>query len=367
MTKRIKMAYTCAAVPGQINWHYELPDTHIPRIGDVGLFRVVDSDGKYMKTRDGGTCSLFTDDLIMAAYGARYATNQYEAYLPQMPTRQVELVGRGGVVAQVASKNQTHLAQAIPLELVAIAVDKQGGVINTLQALTPFRGDTQGVKVLLSVGSSMDSGKTTTAAHLCGGLGRAGYKTAYIKLTGTAYPKDTLYCYDRGADYVTDFSQRGFTSTFQVGIPTLLSLYQELLDDCVRQIKPDYIVVEIADGILQQETRELLQNSEFMDTVGGVVLSCGDSLGVLSGIEVLKNWGIVPILISGLFTASQLLMEEVRPLTKHRIFNIQELLAGNMLTLLEQHFPTPQVNGVPATSNVLAEQFGLNGISVLRA
>ncbi|MBC6995224.1 hypothetical protein QWY85_12410 [Neolewinella lacunae] len=367
MNKRIKMAYTCAGVPGQINWHYELPDAHIPWIGDVGLFRVMDSDGKYMKTRDGGTCSLFTDDLIMAAYGARYATNQYEAYLPQLPTRHVELVGRGGVVAQVASKNHTHPGQAIPLELLAFAVDAQGAVINTLQALTPFRGDTQGAKVLLSVGSSMDSGKTTTAAHLCGGLGRVGYKTAYIKLTGTAYPKDTIYCYDRGADYVTDFSQRGFTSTFQVGTPTLLSLYQELLDECVRQVKPDYIVVEIADGILQQETRELLQNSEFMHTVGGVVLSCGDSLGVLSGIEILKSWGIAPVLISGLFTASQLLMEEVRPLTKHPIFSIQELLAGNMLPLLAQQIPTPHVNGVPASANVLLEQFGLNGVGVLRA
>ncbi len=366
MAKRIKIAYTCTAVPSQVNWNTELPDTYTPRIGDVGLFRVLNCDGKYMKTPDTGSCSLFTDDLIMAAYGARYATNQYEAYLPSFPTRQVELVGRGGVVAQVASQNQTHLGQAIPLELVAFATNAQGTVVNTLQTLVPFRGQTQGAKVLLSVGSSMDSGKTTTAAHLCGGISSAGYTSAYIKLTGTAYPKDTLYCRDRGADYVTDFSQRGFTSTFQVGIPTLLSLYQDLIDDCAREVAPDYIVVEIADGILQQETRELLQNSEFMDTVSGVVMSCGDSLGVLSGIEVLKNWGIRPIFVSGLFTASQLLMEEVRPLVSYPVFTIQELLAGKMMPFLDQHFSQKQATDVFDSASDTAQP-PIAGVSVLRA
>ncbi len=342
MSKKIKVAYTCASVGTHLNWDTQLPDTYTPQIGDVGLFRVIDCDGKYMKTPATGSTYLFTNDLIMATFGTRYATNQYEAYLPTQPTRAVELVGRGGVVAQVASQNQTYIGQALPLELLAFATAPDGKVINTRACLVPFRADTQRAKVILSVGSSMDSGKTTTAAHLCAGISAAGYTSAYIKLTGTAYPKDTIYCFDRGADYVTDFSQRGLPSTFQLGIPTLLSLYQDLLDECNRQVAPDYIIMEIADGILQQETKELLLSSEFMDTISGVVMSCGDSLGVISGLQLLKSWGIRPLLVSGLFTASQLLMKEAESAVDCHIFTVQELLQGKMMTLLEQHFaPEP--------------------------
>lgn len=350
MSKRIKVAYTCASVGNHLNWNTQLPDTYTPQTGDVGLFRVLQSDGKYMKTPETGSTYLFSNDLIMATFGARYATNQYEAYLPTQPTRAVELVGRGGVVAQVASQNQIYPGQALPLELLAFATNQAGDVINTRANLTPFRADTQRAKVILSVGSSMDSGKTTTAAHLCGGMSSAGYSSAYIKLTGTAYPKDTIYCYDRGADYVTDFSQRGLPSTFQLCVPTLLSLYQDLVDECNRQIAPDYIVMEIADGILQQETKALLLHPEFMNTISGVVLSCGDSLGVISGLQLLQSWGIRPLLLSGLFTASQLLMKEARSVSTCPIFTIQELLQGEMMPLLQQHL-APEPSGEVHTAS----------------
>lgn len=72
-----------------------------------------------------------------------------------------------------------------------------------------------------------------------------------------------------------------------------------------------------------------------MNTVNSVVLSCVDSLGALSGISLLDKWGIRPIALSGLFTASELLIREIADSISIPIFNIDELLEGAVVPILK--------------------------------
>lgn len=60
----------------------------------------------------------------------------------------------------------------------------------------------------------MDSGKTATAGYLARSPKRIGRKVAFIKLTGTVYTKDIDFCKDCGADWVSDFSELGFSPGF---------------------------------------------------------------------------------------------------------------------------------------------------------
>jgi len=336
MTPRVKIAYTCSSVPADYQTAPHLIHERTPRTGDVGIFRVIKSDGKYLKGVDSASQYLFTDDHIMAVFGPRYATSQYEAYLPTQPVVDLSLVGRGGVVALVHSQSARHSGDALPLEMVAFVTDSQGEVINTREQyqLPAYRACSGGARVLLSVGSSMDSGKTTTAAFAAAGLERAGHTTAFIKLTGTAFPKDSQFVLDRGASYVTDFSRAGYPSTFRVPQTELLCLYQFLVDNCVAACQPDFIVVELADGILQPETGKLLQDPDFMSTVSGTMLSCGDSLGILSGLTTLRGWGIEPCMLSGLFSASQLLINEVQRHTSVPVLTLEDMLAMKMIGIL---------------------------------
>ena len=195
--------------------------------------------------------AIVEGDVIMAAYGNRYATGQFEGYIPDAPTEMNDVLAIGGVVGILKSKNSEfeHIP-ATKVKLIGYAVDKNGSVINTCYYHTrklSFSGAVPNkAKVILSVGSSMDSGKTTSAAYLCRGLKLAGNKVAYIKLTGTVYTKDQDLAFDLGADKTVDFADAGFPSTYMCSKQEILDLYQTLLN-MLESVSPDYIVIEIAD------------------------------------------------------------------------------------------------------------------------
>ncbi|MGZ5219748.1 MAG: hypothetical protein ACXWC7_06705, partial [Chitinophagaceae bacterium] len=104
----------------------------------------------------------------------------------------------------------------------------------------------------------------------------------------------------------------------------LLNLYESLLRK-VLIVNPDYVVMEIADGLYQRETKLLLNNHKLIDTVHAVLFSAGDSLAAINGISVLNSWGIRPFAISGLLTASPLLIKEVKENCSLPVYTINDL------------------------------------------
>lgn len=335
---RIKKTYICRNVD-----NYELltniSANYCPQVGDVAIFEIV-SIGKHRSVQ-GETkrnISLVATDQIMAAFGTRYATAQFEGYVPDHVNQELHILGGGGTVGVVTSMHDKfENIGPTKLRIVGLAVDRKGKVINTKKIaqrkMIAFTGAAASVtKVILSLGSSMDSGKTTSAAYLVHGLKKAGMNVAFIKLTGTAYTKDIDLGYDMGADVVADFSDFGFPSTYMCEETELLDLYESLLAK-VLPYRPDYVVMEIADGLYERETKMLLNNSEFIASVEDVIFSAGDSLAAINGIELLKRWGIYPRAISGLFTASPLLIKEVAENTEVPIFTINDLAYGRAVDL----------------------------------
>jgi hypothetical protein len=338
MSNRIKTSFVCRKVE-KYTVDQGLAATYTPQAGDVAIFRVIEANGSYIVSEDKVNSTLFNGDLIMVAFGSRYATSQLEGHVPNSPVQACHLLGRGGVAGVLKSLNSKMRSEPPQLEVVGYACDANGKVINTIEQdmLDAFDPRQVQAKIILSIGSSMDSGKTTTAAFLCGGLNKAGHKVAYLKLTGTAFPKDAKYVYDRGADYVADFTDFGYPSTFMFEKNELLDLYQSLVNQAQAAISPEFIVIEIADGLLQRETAMLLQDQAFMSTVHGVIFSCGDSLGVFSGLQMLEKLGIEPFAISGLFTASDLLIEEVEHQLSVPVLRLNQLLDGEALDCLKLH------------------------------
>ena len=339
MEKKVKKSLICKSIS-----HYrangEICSVHQPQAGDVGIFRVLSETTASIRNEQGIPTKIFQGDHLMLTFGNRYATNQVEGYVPEGPTLVCQLLGRGGVAGILKNQNEIFRRLPVDLELVGYACDPASGkVLNTIrqEKLVSF-DDPSGIrsKVVLSIGSAMDSGKTTSAAYLCKGLSQVGKRVAYIKLTGTVFPKDAQLARDLGADYAIDFSYFGFPSTYMCSEQTLLDLYQSLLDQAWKAVEADYVVLEIADGLLQRETKMLLQNQVFMDTVHSVMLSCGDSLGVLSGLQLLEKWGCVPFTVTGLFTASELLVREVKDVVGTPILNLKELSNCRGVELLEQ-------------------------------
>ena len=330
MKSRIKKSIICKHIEEyKINRLYNR--TYQPKAGDVAIFRVLSiGKSKTIQNAEGKNSYIFPGDMIMATFGNRYASNQFEGYVPEGYQEEYHLLGQGGVVGIVTS---THAKIALkgPTRLKLVGYATHGGprVINT-QYMTEKRVSFDHVrprsyKTILSLGASMDSGKTTTAAYLCRGLRNGGHQVAYIKLTGTVYSKDKRFVKDCGAHRVIDFSALGFPSTYMYGLQDILDIYEGLTRK-VEKMKPDFLVVEIADGLLQRETRMLLENPAFRSVIDEVIFSCGDSLSVLSGLDYLENLGLSPFAVSGLINTSPLMVDEVRNSVSVPLLNLDNLM-----------------------------------------
>ncbi len=170
-----------------------LREASAPNAGDLVLARV-DVVGYHtgLQLPDGRRRHLFVGDEIVVTYGNRYAPSQFEAVVPKT-LGPCQLVASGGVAAKALSwhaKVAKGPTQITPLGLLADASGEPANLrdyaLHTVDRLVGHCPATVAV-----VGTSMDSGKTQSAAFLVRGLTLAGVKVGYAKITGTGAGGDT--------------------------------------------------------------------------------------------------------------------------------------------------------------------------------
>lgn len=116
--------------------------------------------------------------------------------------------------------------------------------------VSPVPPRTLDVPMVLVIGTSMSSGKTTSCRVIVGELKRRGLTVLAAKLTGVGRYRDVLSMSDAGADQVFDFVDAGLPSTvcpveeYRQAIAGLLSR--------MAAAKPDVIVVEAGASPLER-------------------------------------------------------------------------------------------------------------------
>lgn len=339
-SNNIKKAVICKNVTSTII-NKQIKKTYVPKAGDVAIFKVKEI-GKHTRIQSVGGNNKFilSGDLIMATFGNRYASGQMEGYVPKTYHSTYHLLGQGGAVGVLRSiHDKFQDVGPTTLSLVGYVVDEGGHIINTKylksETSTPRSIPLNtSPKIILSLGTSMDSGKTTTAAFFARGLDLAGKKSAYIKLTGTVYTKDKSIVRDYGAKISVDFSDFGFPSTYMCSTLELLNLYDKLIEQ-VMSCNPDYIIVEIADGLLQRETSALIHHKNFMRNISGALFSSADSISAISGADLLKKLECNIIGVSGLFTTSPLLVQEVEQQSNYTVLTGKDLMSKEIINIVE--------------------------------
>lgn len=295
-----------------------------PRSGDLVLARV-DKIGQHKNIETPhGRRHLFVGDEIIVCYGNRYAPDQFEAEVPA-DLSPCDLVAAGGVASTQLSR---HDAMAMPTSITPIGLvgDALGGRLNIARwALRPARITARGPKVIAVVGTTMNAGKTTTAANVIRGLAQAGFDVGAVKVTGTASPNDTGFFRDAGANPVLDFTDAGFASTYRVSDIELEAILETLLSNVAHK---QVVVIEIADGLFQQETNVLLRSPLFKRVVDGVVFAAGDAMGAKAGIEWLHANGLPVLAVSGVLTRSPLAIREAEAATGMPVLTLQMIIAG---------------------------------------
>ena len=304
-----------------------------PRVGQLIVAEVLKvGKNSTLEDRTGLSAPIFPGNRIVGAFGNRYATQQFEGYVPTRPVRRCELLSIGGVCGSVASQH-AGIRSPTRLRVLGLVSDHRGQPVNqSAFAVQPLRPDPAG-EVILVVGASMNSGKTTVGGMLVRALSQAGFRVAAAKLTGTAAGKDPRFYLSCGAGPVLDFVDAGYPSTYMLDPDELVRLQDVLLSQ-LRATRPDYIVLEVADGIFQRETRMLLRSEEFRAAVDHVFFAANDSLSAESGVRHLRAYGLPIRAVSGVLTQSPLGVREAEEATGVPCLSAVQIREGAALELL---------------------------------
>lgn len=285
-----------------------LVDRATPRAGDLVLCEVqAVGQHKTLHSHDGRRMDLYGGDLIVVAYGNRYAQDQFEAEVPAA-LGDCHLIAAGGIAGEMRS---CHARMAPPTRIRALGLLQRanGEVMNLADYALPRRVISRRPPVIAVFGSSMNSGKTTVAARLVHGLVRSGHRVGAAKVTGTGAAADVFHFRDAGAAEVLDFTDAGLGTTYLAGLPAVLQGFQSLVAELALRAV-DSIVLEIADGVFQPETEALLAERVFRRHVDRVVFAAQDSLGAVLGDRTLAAAEMPLVALSGVFTQSVLAVRE---------------------------------------------------------
>jgi hypothetical protein len=295
-----------------------------PESGDLVLVRV-DSIGQHERIDqvNGRKAIIFTGDELVLCYGNRYAPDQFEAEIPD-DLSPCHLAAAGGLAAKVLSQH-AKIKSPTAVTPIGLLGDQQGKRVNLADwALPATNYIGQRPCTIAVVGTSMNSGKTTTAANLINGLAKSGMKIGAAKITGTGAGNDVWLMHDAGASLVLDFTSVGFATTYRATPKQVQDILVTLTNYLAAQ-SVDVIVLEIADGLYQDETSALVSSPTFRQTVDGVLFAAGGSLGAAAGVEWLHKHKLPVLAISGLVTASPLAAREVVKATAIPVLDLQAL------------------------------------------
>lgn len=278
------------------------------RSGDVVVVRALTDSATYNKLElpSGRLAKINPGDVFVGVLGQRRALKGFVGDVPPSVHAgdKLHLLNMGGVIG-VCSGHHSSLSDAISVEVIGLACDESGRVLNIADVALPLRDELDATAPLILVaGTCMNSGKTYAATELIKQATRAGLKVAAAKLSGVACLRDTLNMADHGAVATASFLNCGLPSTAGAGdlAPVAKSIIHKL-NDC----SPDLIIIELGDGILGgYSVDSVFDDAEIRKATAAIVFCASDYVGAWGGIELFRKRGISVDVVAGSVTDSRM-------------------------------------------------------------
>ncbi len=271
----------------------------------------------------------YPGDFVVLCLGDRYAPDQFLA-TAVIDDDLIDLVAGGGVAGRI---DAAHVRMAEPTRLrpIGLLTNASGRIMNVADYALPSLPANNDVTVIGVFGASMNSGKTTAASSLAHGLMHAGYAVAGVKATGTGAFGDFNSFEDGGAPAL-DFTDAGMATTFRMPMDQIEAGFDTLVATAAAR-GAEVVVVEIADGVFQQETRAILKSSAIRERLDGILFAAPDALSALGGVVVLGQDNLTPFAISGMVSCSPLATAEAAEVTGLPILSREELWSPDAIAL----------------------------------
>jgi hypothetical protein len=239
----------------------------------------------------GRTCQVFDGDLVVGAFGTRAATLE--------GVGDWRKIGDDGLLQALTGAGLFGKATSVsPLLPQLMSLQYRGHLMReeklTMRGFcTPVDPIPLEVPVVLLIGTSMSSGKTTSGRVIVHELAQMGLKVAAAKLTGAARFRDMLSWQDAGAAHVFDFVDVGLPST--VCPPQEFAALLTQLLSKIAATGPDVLVAEAGASPLEPYNGSVAMEM-IDDKVRMMVLCASDPYAVLG---VQHAFGRKPDLVCG--------------------------------------------------------------------
>ena len=262
--------------------------------GDYVVCRVTYVGGSKVKAElsNGRMMELMEEDLVIGAFGKRHATLEVTGSWEEVgEDGKMQILTGAGLLGKMTSRSQ-FITSLINVDYVGHVFNN--GIKSNMEDYSASPSKIRlDIPVFLFVGTSMSSGKTTSARILVRMLKNLGLTVAAAKLTGAGRYRDILTIKDAGADYIFDFIDAGLSSSI-----CSTSKYKKALDNMLNLLAgtdADVAVVEIGASPLEPYNGETAI-AGIKDQIVCTILCASDPYAVLG---VMKAFDIKPDIATG--------------------------------------------------------------------
>ncbi|MCF8495062.1 MAG: hypothetical protein K9G62_00160 [Alphaproteobacteria bacterium] len=308
-----------SSVTRNLNLTHEeaLTDDLSTAMGTVLAVQVLEDKSIYneMELPSGRMSRLKKGDVIAVALGERMALKGFAGHLPKsLKTDDViHLLNFGGIAGECTSANTKEVGDPLRIRVLG-GIARKGKLVNIGDARLFSEADrlTNDIPLIITTGSSMDSGKTTVAAEMTKTLVRMGMKLAGAKVTGVGAMRDLYKMEDYGIRETVSFVDCGITSTANIGADQVIRMTKGALNYLAKG-RPDAIVVEFGDGLMgRYGVRPILEDREIQKNVRLHVGCARDPVGAVKLGEDCAALGLPIDVMSGPVTDNEVGQDLIR-------------------------------------------------------
>lgn len=298
-------------------------------MGTVLAAEVLDDKSVYneMELPSGRMSKIKKGDIIAVALGQRMALQGFVGHLPKtLKTDDViHLLNFGGTAGICTSANVKEVGEPLRIRVLG-GIMRGNKLLNIAQAnvFKPLKKMNNDIPLIITTGTSMDSGKTTVAVEITKTLTRMGMKLAGTKLTGVGALRDTYKMEDYGVSEAVSFVDCGISSTANMPAAQMVEVAKGAIQHLSKS-KPDAIIVEFGDGLLgKYGVAAILKDKQIQKNVKLHIGCARDPVGAIGLANICSKIGLPIDIMSGPVTDNQVgktIIAEQLGMTTYNAFN----------------------------------------------
>lgn len=279
-------------------------------MGTVLAAQVLEDKSVYneLELATGRMSKLKKGDIIAVALGQRMALMGFVGALPKTLKigDVIHLLNFGGVAGVCTSANVQEVGEPLRIRILG-GIQRKGKLLNIGQAplFKPLDIMKNSAPLIITTGTSMDSGKTTVAVEITKTLTRMGMKLAGAKLTGVGAQRDLFKMEDYGIYERVSFVDCGITSTANMPDAQMVAVAKGAIEH-LSKANPDAIMIEFGDGLMgKYGVSAILKDPQIQKNVRFHIGCARDPVGALGLAEGCAAIGLPIDVMSGPVTDNQ--------------------------------------------------------------